>query len=869
MGEVYRARDPRLGRDVALKLLSPQFSSDPERLERFEREARALGSLNHPSIAAIYGVEESAGVRALVLELVEGETLAHRLRGRRPLPAEIALRLARQIANALDAAHQRGFIHRDLKPSNVALTRDGDAKLLDFGLTKNIAPSAASGDGDRTLSNTEQGVILGTAAYMSPEQARGLSTDQRADVWAFGCVLYEMLSGRKAFQGETLSDTLSKTLTAEPDWSALPSSTPPGAVHLIRRCLEKEAPRRLRGLGDIDLALDTPMPAASRPASAWIAFAAIALIAAGAAATLAVNAFRGAAPPPAAASVHFEIPISIQSGESGAFALSRDSKRLVFIGTGADGVLRMWERSLNSIETRPISGTEGQVAANSSIYWSPDNQTIGFYADGAVKKISRDGGAPQVVCRVPSVAIGGTWNDRGDIVVGTPSGLLRCPAEGGTPSPLTDTSASNGATVDFFPTFLPDGQHLLFLRVSRADASRNGLYVADLAVTPAQQTSSRVLETGFGAEYVPGPGDRGTILFARSGGIWAIPFLADRLAIAGEAIEITPSVGTFRDSASFQANQRTLVYRAAVPDYQLTWRSRNGDTLGVAGEPGQYLGMALSPDETMAAVARENRLNRSDLDLWLVDLRRNITTRFTTDSMPESIPTWSADSQSLIYGVGRVGHDGLSIVRKRLDGGTLEVLLEGSQSGELRVNPVLSTISASGDGRFLIVSVDTRTTQRSDLWSLPLQGPGKPAALVAHEFDQMQASVSRKGDWLAYVSNETGANEVFARRITTDVTSGLRMVGPATLISPHGGQAPRWRADGRELFYLSSTGQIMAAPVSSTTIGAPQALFQTHGALPSWDVSRDGERFLLAVPARTSPPAPFSVVLNWQSTLPR
>ena len=329
--------------------------------------------------------------------------------------------------------------------------------------------------------------------------------------------------------------------------------------------------------------------------------------------------------------------------------------------------MRMWERSLNSIETRPISGTEGQVAANSSMFWSPDNQSIGFYADGAVKRISRDGGAPQVVCRVPNIAVGGTVALCGDIVVGTPSGLLRCRADGGAPSPLTDTSGLSGPTVDFFPTFLQDGQHLLFLRISRADPSSNGLHIADSNLTPAQQTVSRVVETGFGGEFVSGPGNRGTILFVRNGGLWAVPFLADRLAVAGEAVEIYSSVGTFRDSAFFRANQNTLVYRGAFPDYQLTWHSRSGDTLGVAGEPGQYLGLALSPDETMAAVARENRLNRFDQDLWLVDLRRNTTIRFTTDALLESIPAWSSDGQSLVYAGGQ---NGTSPVRGGCDGGT-------------------------------------------------------------------------------------------------------------------------------------------------------------------------------------------------------
>ncbi len=864
MGEVYRARDMKLGRDVALKVISSRLTGDRERLDRFEREARALASLNHPGIAAIYGIEEADGVRALVLEFVEGETLEQRLRQQGRLPVAAALRIARQIADALNAAHDRGFVHRDLKPSNIALSPNGDVKVLDFGLAKTLFDSA-SPDAAATVTATEAGMILGTAAYMSPEQARGQIVDKRTDVWSFGCVLYEMVTGRAPFRGSTWSDIVSQTLTAEPDWSAVSSAVPPGAVLILKRCLEKDANRRLRGLGDIELALDAPAPPTGGRALLWIALAAAAGIGAGAAGVLALTGVRDQPAATAAAPIQFEIPLSIQPGESGAFAVSPDGKRLAFIGTGADSVLRMWERSFDAIETRPIAGTEGEVAGNSSIFWAPDSETIGFYANGSVKKIGRSGGVPQVVCNVPGIAVGGAWNERGDVVVGSPAGLMRCAADGGTPLPLTSVRETSSPTVHFFPTFLPNGQHLLYLQVSRSDPSANGLYVADLNLAPAQQNPTRVLDTGFGAEYVAGAGNAGKIVFVRSGALWAVPFLSDRMVVNGAAVQIAESIGTFRDSAFFRANASTLIYRSAVPDYRLTLRSRSGDGLGVAGAPGQFLGVALSPDETRVAVSRENRLNRSEQDLWLIDLRRDTTTRFTADAMPESIPTWSASGDALIYAAG---HDAASILRKRLDGGASEILLDGT-SDEVRVNPLLTTLSATGDGRFLIFSVDTRTVNRSDLWSMALQAGAKPAPLVQQDADQTQASVSRDGEWLAYVSNEAGANEVFVRRMTSDGAGGIRAAASTTLVSLRGGHAPRWRADGLELFYLSPAGQVMAAQVSPTTIGAPRELFQAPGALPSWDVSRDGQRFLLAMPNRTSEPPPFSVVVNWQSALPR
>ena len=860
MGEVFRARDTRLGRDVALKILPPRFSADRDRLDRFEREARVLASLNHPGIAALYGIEEFEGQRALVIELVDGETLDHRLSQQGRLSPDHALAIARQVADALDAAHDRGLVHRDLKPSNIAISTSGQVKVLDFGVAKSTREDGPGVD-TTTLAATAPGVIVGTAAYMSPEQARGHAVDKRADVWAFGCVLFEMLAGRPPFQGATLSDTISLTLTAQPDWHALPAATPRGARMLIERCLEKDAGRRLRGLGDIALALDDRTSRATAMRwPMWIAAAAAFVIAI----AIALPRWRQAPATAAAAPMRFEIPWSAAPGESGAFVLSPDNRRIAYTGTGADGVLRMWERTFDAFETHSISGTEGEVAANSSLFWSPDSQSIAFYSEGAIKKIDRRGGAAQLICRVPTIAVGGDWNDRGDVVVGSPNGLLRCASGGGAPVPLTAVAAADrGTVVHFFPTFLPGGRRVLYLQIARADASRNGLYVANLDLGPEQQSATRVLETGFSAKYVPGPNSGGRIVFVRDGGLWSAPFDADTLTLNGPAVELASPISTFRDSAHFDANATTLIYRHGVAAYQLTWLNRTGATIGHAGDPGQYVGLALSPDETRAAVVRENRLNRSDQDLWLIDLRRNTTTRFTADPLPEAMPAWSPSGDALIYALG---HDPAAIIRKPLEGDAVETLVTGPPAGIARINPLLAAaISPTQDGRFLIFAVDTRTTRRSDIWWAPIGTQGTPAPLVEQDYDQTEASVTRDGRWLAYVSNEAGASQVFARPIAVDGAGGLRASGSSTLVSPHGGRSPLWRADGKELFYLSPTRQIVAVPLNGGTFGAPRELFQAPGALPSWAVSRDGERFLLAMPSRSTQATSFSVVLNWQS----
>ena len=863
MGEVFRARDTRLGRDVALKVLRVPVAANAVHLDRFTREARALAALNHSGIAAIYDTVETDGVRALVLEFVEGETLEERLRGG-PLPVREAAAIARAIAEALDAAHERGLVHRDLKPANIKITPTGDVKLLDFGIARMLVD--LDGLDAATAAGTERGVVIGTAAYMSPEQARGQAVDKRADVWAFGCVLYEMLTGRAAFRGETSSDSIARTLTSEPDWKAVPPHTPAAVVRVLQRCLDKDPKQRLRGLGGIELAFE-PVELSSNaiargpwPLIAGFAVLALAVVAAG----VLWIARRPSPSSSDAPPVRFELPVN-RTAESGTFGLSPDGHRIVFIGTGTDGRFRMWERSLDSLEIRPISGSEGEVASNSTLFWSPDGRSIGFYSDGAVKRIRRDGGVAEIVCKVTGVAVGGTWSPAGDIVVGnTSGGLVRCPAAGGEATTVTNGGSSGDASaargIHLFPLFLRDGQRLLYFRVSRADPSENGLYIADLRLPPDRQSPTRILETGFSARYTVTDGGDERILFVRNRGVWSVGFNSDRLTIEGEPVQVAESVYTFRDGASFDANGRVLVYRGGAPDYQLVWRNRSGDELATIGEPGSFVGVALSPDATRIALTRENKLNRSDQDLWIIDAVRNTTARFTSDPLPESAPAWSADGRSVVFAVG---HDDAHVVAKPVDGTAQEILLDGATLRPAAVNPLLGTFSASRDGRWLIFNVDTRGPRRSDIWILGVRPRRAATPLIQADFEQRQAVLSPDQRWVAHVSNESGADEVFIRPITWPA-GAAPTAGAAVPVSRGGGRSPRWRGDSGELFFQSLTGQIMAAKISAKSVSEAAPLFAAPAALADWDVTSDGERFLLARPT-VGGEMPFTVVLNWMN----
>ncbi len=862
MGEVFLARDTRLGREFALKVPPAAFTADPDRVERLSREARALASLNHPGIAAIYDTVEVEGVRALVLEYVEGPTLEERLRAG-ALSIGEALSVASGIAEALDAAHDRGLIHRDLKPANVKIAPGGVVKLLDFGIARMLDGNASD---DTTVAGTSHGVIVGTAAYMSPEQARGQSVDKRADVWAFGCVLFEMLTGRAPFRGETSSDSIARTLTGEPEWSALPAGTPAGVINLLRKCLRKDPKDRLRGLGGLEVVLDQSDALAIAPSAqrSWLPLASLAAIAI--VAVAAAGWVLSSQPAPAdaeATSLRFEIPASVSLAEAGSFALSPDGTRIVFIGTGADKRFRMWERSLDSLDTKPISGTEGEVAANTTLFWSPDGRSIAFYSDGAVRRINHGGGIAEIVCRVPGVAVGGSWSSGGDIVVGnTSGGLVRCAAAGGDATLITAGGASGQPSASqglhLFPLFLRDGQRLLYLRVSRADPAGNGLYVADLRQSPGAQSQTRILETGFSAKYVVAEDGKEYILFVRNRNIWSVEFDSTRLATVGEPVQIASSVYTFRDGASFDARKGVFAYRGGAPDYQMAWHDRTGKEIGSVGEPGMYSGLALSPDAGRIALTRENKLNRADQDLWIVDVARNTTSRFTSDPNPESVPAWSADGATVIFAVG---HDDADVRARGLDGTEQTILKNGEAGPGIAINPLLTTFSPSRDGSWLAVTLDTRGPNRSDIWIRDLREGGQFSPLIQQDFDQRQPVISPDQRWLAYVSNESGVDEVMLRPLTWPAGSAPT-IGAAVPISRGGGRSPRWRGDSGELFFQPLGGGIATVNISANAISEPAPLFDAPGALAEWDVTADGKRFLLAMPTE-SRDLPFTVVVNW------
>ena len=540
MGEVYRARDTKLARDVAIKVLPRDVADDPDRLARFEREARVLASLNHPHIGAIYGFEDAQtdhGLRVsgLVLELVEGDTLADQL-SRGAIPVADALAIARQIAEALDAAHQRGIIHRDLKPANVKVTPTGLVKVLDFGLAM-MAPSDLR-DGGATHTTmplaTHEGVVLGTAPYMSPEQARGQPLDKRTDIWAFGCVLYEMLSGRRAFAGGTISDTIAAILQGDADWSALPPGTPPGTLRLMKRCLEKDSQRRLRDLGDMDLALDLPPASGVVPGyPRWIVWtlAATTAIAVAMAAVPALTRARAPQPAPPTP-LRFQIPAPVSLTDPGNFSVSPNGRHVVFVGTDAKGALRLRIRDFDTLETRSLPGAEAEmVDFMPPMIWSPDSRHIAFFSQssGHIKRIERSGGLPRAVCEVPGVGVGGSWNSADIILVGnTAGGILQCPAEGGAATAVTALHPSLKDAAHLLPVFLPDNRHFLYLRVSRTDPSESGLYVGDLQTPADRQSTERLLTTPLGGSYVPGLAGDGHLLFVQNGALMAVPFDAER-----------------------------------------------------------------------------------------------------------------------------------------------------------------------------------------------------------------------------------------------------------------------------------------------------------------------------------------------------
>jgi eukaryotic-like serine/threonine-protein kinase len=863
MGQVYRARDSKLGRDVAVKVLLEVFAHDSDRMARFQREAKVLASLNHPNIASVYGLEDSTNIRALVMELVEGSTLQDRIQVG-PIPLDEVLSIAKQIAEALEYAHDRGIIHRDLKPANVKVTSEDAVKVLDFGLAKALADDPGSSDVDTspTLSRmpTRAGVLLGTAAYMSPEQAKSKSVDRRADVWAFGCVLYEMLTGKKAFPGDSVADTLAAVIKEEPDWSRLPSFTPARVRGLLQRCLKKDAKQRLQAIGDARVAIDEIVAGSpedtslvvSRGTRPWVAWSACA-VACTMALTVAFAHFRENSPAQPRV-VRFQIPLPenpvLQT--TGAFAVSPDGQQLVFPAVGPDGVSRLWVRALDSLEVRALQGTESSDAL---AFWAPNSHFVAFSSAGKLKKVNVSGGPAETLCDIPGNAIGGSWNSDGVIIFGQyPGVVMQVSAAGGLPSPLTALDPSQGEIAHTIPSFLPDGRHFIYLRDS-GTSTGTGVSVGSLDVRPKEQSTKRIVASDVGPVYAPSADlNLGQLLFMRNGTLIAQTFDARRLELSGEAITVAEQLGTFLDYGFYSASTNgVLVYRSkGSGNSQLISFDRQGKVLRTAVVAGDYHTLAVSPDGTRAAVGGYGESFR------LLDLSRGTSTQFTF-GRSGAYGVWSPDGSRVVFASGD------NLYQKLASGEKEEELLLATKEDKIPT-------SWSRDGRFLLYTVLAERS-KGDLWVLPLEGGRKPMPFLRTGSNEEEGHFSADGRFVAYSSDESGRDEIYVHAFAPDsVTSSDD--GGKWLISNDGGVEPRWRGDGRELYYITPDGSLMSVAVTTRPalqVGVAKVLFRTptHSVAfdpTEWDLSPDGRRFTFAVrPAQSK--VPFTIVLNWQARL--
>ena len=901
MGEVYRARDPRLDRDVALKVLLEEFFEGEERRQRFEREARLLAALNHPGIAAIYSFEEipsssSTSTRhLLVMELVEGEGLDARIASG-PLPLEESLSLARQIAEALEAAHEKGIVHRDLKPANVRITPEGRLKVLDFGLAKIFEgdPGASSPSisysPTLTARATAAGMILGTAAYMSPEQARGKPVDKRTDVWAFGCVLFEMLAGKRAFEGETVSDTLASILKEEPDWGALPPGTPEKVRVILRKCLRRDAKQRLHDIADARLDLEelssagastsssqlpfeektaVPGPTVGRSASAsrergsknvlslyfpW----AIAAACAAAAGGFGVLALRARAPEERVFRATINPPdgtvFVVDTTQPGPPVLSPDGRRLAFTARGADAKVRLYVRSLDSSEAQALTGTEGAQYP----FWSPDSRFLGFGADQKLKRIEASGGPPSILCATTDFPKGGAWSPAGVIVFAPAAGgpLHVVSENGGESKPITKLDGKRGDNSHRLPFFLPDGRHFLYLaRLSSAQPAEGNQILAG-SVDGGE--SKPILRSPAAAEYASG-----NLLFLRDRALMAQRFDPERLALQGEARPVVDNVTVLTGAAKavFSASRTGVLVAqvgAAVDlGAQLDWTDRAGKTLGTLADRAAYDEVSVSPDGRNVAVSAID-LKAGTHDIWICDVARNLKTRFTFDPGEELSPRWSPDGRSVVYVAGRGKQQGF--YRKSIEGSGVEELLYASETIKL-------PSGFSPDGKLLAFQ-ELGAETNFDIWILPLTGDRKPYPFLRTNFEEDNAVFSPDGKWLAYNSNESGRYEVY---VTPFPGPGRKWQ-----VSIQGGAYPSWRLGGKEILYQElQSNKIFSVPVAfrsdTPDFGKSTELFVATppltGIAARFDSTADGKKFILIRPNQTRETGSLTLVVNWPEEL--
>ena len=871
MGEVYRAHDSSLNRDVAIKVLLASVADDPDRLARFRREAQVLASLNHPNIAHIHGLEEfpvdgGGRVRALVMELVDGEDLSV-LIARGPIALDEALPIAKQMADALEAAHEQGIVHRDLKPANIKVRPDGTVKVLDFGLAKAMDPAAGSGVNamnSPTLSihATQAGMILGTAAYMSPEQARGKAVDRRADIWAFGAVLFEMLTSRRAFEGDTVSDTLACVLKTDPDWTTVPDGVPLSIDRMLRRCLEKDPKRRLQAIGEARIEIEQALagdaaeplqptpPAAARKAILTAGIGS----AAGMAAVLTALFFAVSGwhrTPPEARSVRFTIALPTGAwlnGQAPDLAIAPDGSRLAFIATG-DGTPRLWVRALDALTAQPLPGTDGARAP----FWSSDGRFIGFTADGKLKRIELAGASAPRTIAPASTTTAGTWNAAGVILIASRTGLYRVADSGG--EPVRVVPAQDGDSALLWPQFLPDGRHFLYT-VSSSDPARKGVFVGSLDSTAGTRLMNGDSNVAYAAP--------GYLLYARNATLMAQRFDLERLAVSGEAFPIAEGIvrGLPLTYAAFSVSQNGgLVYRASLPDnQQLTWFDRSGNAVGTLGPLAEGRVPVLSLNGEKVAIDRLDP-DRGTRDAWVIDVARGYDTRLTSHPANDYAPLLSPDGRRVVFASDRDGPEA-ALYQKSATGDGPEELILGTL-GDKRPQ------DWSRDGQQLMFTAGDGT------WLLPMTGERRPLRVTPPgAAREMHARFSPDGQWLVYDTKESGRAEVYVRRFAG--------AADKSRISTAGGWDPLWSADGKEIFYLTPEGTLMAVTVTpgakfAAAIARP--LFSTplkgqaeasYTSRSTYAVAPDGRRFLFARHADGgNDPSPVTVVLGWDATVKR
>jgi len=879
MGEVYRARDTRLGRDVAIKVLPTHLSSNSDLRQRMEREAKAISSLNHPHICTLHDVGSQDGVDFLVMECLEGETLADRLH-RGALPLDEALKIGIQTADALDKAHARGIVHRDLKPANIMLTKNGP-KLMDFGLAK-PAPglSSASGAGSLTPSTptmsvaalsssasplTQKGTVVGTFQYMAPEVLQGAEADARSDIFSFGCLVYEAVTGRRAFEGKSQFSVLGAILDKEPDRiSALRPSSPPRLDETVCRCLAKNPDQRYGCMHDVRIQLEAlaeagpqagGAPAESskpgRPPSRlpWLVAGIAALAAFGIGAAYVFQApkpapvVRSSILPPAGTAFVTMLPAS------GPPVLSPDGTRLAFTARDDKGKVLLYVRPLTSLTPQPLAGTEDAMYP----FWSPDSREIGFFVPGKLKRIGADGGPPQNVCDAIN-GRGGAWGQ--NVIVFTPSvsqPLFRVAVAGGTPEPASKFDLSRADNSHRWPSFLPDGKHFLFWARSSRGSQENQLLVGELGSLQAKALAKSESTAVYASSH---------LLFMRDQSLMAQPFDLRRIELFGEPMPIAAHVAVNGATGSplFSASQMgTLVFQIGETSggWDLLWFERDGKQTGAIARVDRYLSPDLSPDGNRLAVMVYAGLQGIG-DIWIFDLTRGTSTRLTFGGDSHTNPIWTPDGKSIFYSSTAKGPP--HIYAKAADGsGPERTVLETADTVEL-------PRSFSPDGRFLVYERLTKTDLGHHLWVLPLVGDGKPFPIVQDAFEESLPSVSPDGKWMVYRSNESGRQEIY---ITAFPAGGAKWQ-----VSTNGGTAAKWRRDGKELFFLDPTDKIVAVEVNASgnavRLGAPHDLFQTVGIQREYgpfDVTADGKKFLLNSGNLKEGSDPFTLVLNWPTEL--